>query len=140
MTTPVIFDKFNKIEVLGDVSAMYAIDMINNIKISFDKSLVVGAVSGSLLWQVWGKQLQDKLIKRITLADIASDPQNAENVAEHDIEVLVGMKGGLYTLSIYLSALAMNGMGDKMNLVDAVLVAYGGTLVSSVVRSSYIAK
>ena len=136
--TPTILAKFNKTEALVDVLSMYGIDMLNNLDINLDKPTVTGILGGVALWQYWGKYYQEKSIQKITLATIANDPGKAENVAEHDIEILLGLKGGLYTLSIYLTSLLMKGKSDKMNLVDSVMVAYGGALASSVVRSNMV--
>jgi hypothetical protein len=122
-------------EVATDALSMLALDTLNRLSFSPDMPAYMGMSSGLALWQVWGKEYLKKNLQKLSLSSIITDPGKAEGAVEYDAELLLGLKGGIYTLSVYLSSLVMKGRIDRMNLVDAVLIGYGGSLSGAVVRS-----
>ena len=138
MSAPV---KVNMKEVATDGASMLALDVLNNLKVEVNVSTVAGTGAGLALWQFWGKEYLKKNLQSLSLKSVLSEPAaQTEAIVELDTELLLGLKGGLYSASVYIVSLLMKGRADKMNLVDAVLMGYGGAFSGALVRSSLASK
>lgn len=133
--SPSTNNNVNMREVATDGGSMLALDTLNRISFSPDMPAYAGMGIGLALWQVWGKEYLKKNLQKLSLSSIITDPGKAEGAIEYDAELLLGLKGGIYSMSVYMSSLLMKGRSDRMNLVDAVLIGYGGSLSGAVVRS-----
>jgi len=129
-------NNINYKEVSTDGASMVVLDVANNLSLAVKPATLAGTGLGLAIWQMWGKNYLKTNLQKLTLSQIVNEPASKiESTAEWDAELLLGLKGGIYTASIYGTNILMKGE-DKMTLVDAILMGYGGSLGGAVVRTS----
>lgn len=133
-------NNINYKEVGTDGASVLFLDVANNLSLNIKPATLGGGALGLAIWQVWGKNYLKKSLEKLTLASLVKNPASkTESIVEWDAELIMGLKGGIYTTCIYGANLLFTS-GDKMNLVDACLLSFGGSAGGAIIRTNFLTK
>ena len=123
-------------EVMTDTAGMLTFDTVNNLTISNDIGLIGGIAIGNIVYQNWGKWLMEEKMGDITLSSLVKG--TAEGIAKTDIEFGIGLKGFIYSLSIYLTSIAYYGADKRRPLATCILDGYAGGELGGYLMREYL--
>lgn len=129
-----IFDKVDKQEIITDTAGIFGLDLADNLSFSGDRGFIAGVGVANVVWQGYGRNLVARKLQPITVKDVLTG--TAEAIAEKDISY-IPLKGVIYTTSIYLTSMLVNGVENRRPLINCILDGFvGGQLGGYLIRNA----
>lgn len=128
---------WDKNEMLTDSIGIIAADTLNKLDFNPGVHTLIGTALGQVIWQAKYKKVEEREVKIPSIASVIEGKVNVEDVAEQDLEYGALLKGGVYSMAIYVTDFLINGTQGANPLTDALIDGYlGGALGGYMLRQN----